>query len=344
MKRLQLLLLALLLFLCSQPVLAQGTGSDGKDGRVVFGQDFTLGAGQRLDGNLVVFGGDIGLEEGSTVRGDVLALGGSVQVAGQVEGNVFAFGGQARLRPGAVVQGDVLGSTVREQGAVVGGRVISGPARGADLPLALSRAGGLCSAWGRNGRSAHPWGLRALGDLIASVLKTLFGALAMAALGVLVVLLIPGLTRVVTETVVNSPGQSIGVGFLTGLVVLLAVPLLVIICIGIPVAILVTLLFGSALLFGWIAVGLALGERVLGALKQPPQPLLAVAVGVTVLGILAGLPCLGLLVTVVLGAWGVGAVVLTRFGSRPYNNLPTQGAPALPLPPAESDGSSGSPL
>ncbi len=331
MLRWRVWLVALVLLLAlGWPALAGSKGG----GRVIFGEDFTLAAGQELDGDLLAFGGVVTLEPGSAVRGNVLAFGGAVRAAGRVDGNVMAFGGRAELRGGAVVGGDVLalGGIGREPGAVVRGQVAGGP------------SGGLWLRGARKANANWPSGLEPLVDLFLWGLQTAVSLVLLVALGLLVVSLAPGPVRIVSDTVVLYPGASIGVGLLAALAAALAVPLLVFTCIGIPVALLAGLALAVALAFGWIAAGLALGERVLLAFQQRErQPLLAVVAGLVLLAVLASLDCLGGLVAALVAAWGLGAVVLTRCGTARYDGaapLATPRRPAAPTDPPEPLGES----
>ncbi len=320
------LLALVLLLVVGQPVLAQGGGG----GRVVFGQDFALRSGESLDGDLVVFGGDVFLEQDSIVRGAVMALGGAVEVAGRVDGDVFSMGGDVHLAGTARILGSVVasGEVVQGPGAVVRGDVATGLRRGPVLPLGRR--------WRTPCLACVPiWPLgRGFGGVLISSAQTLLGSLVLIGLGLLVVLLVPAPTRVGAQTATAYPLQSIGVGLLTLVAAALLLPLLVITCIGIPVAVLAALALGVAALFGWIVAGLALGERLLVALRQATRSeLVGVALGLVVLAMLSGVPCLGLLVTLVAGSWGLGAVVLTRFGTTPYVGTPPGVTPAR-LPPA----------
>ena len=63
------------------------------DGRVVFGQSFTLQSGQTLDGDLVVFGGEATIEENATVKGNVVIIGGSLTMNGSATGDAVVIGG-----------------------------------------------------------------------------------------------------------------------------------------------------------------------------------------------------------------------------------------------------------
>jgi hypothetical protein len=98
----------------------------------------------------------------------------------------------------------------------------------------------------------------------------------------------------------------------------------------------IALLLGVALLaagtFGWAAVGLLVGRRLLEAFKvKVITPLMAVAAGILLLSLLGAIPCLGALVVIVAGCVGLGAVVLTRFGTQTY---PLPVPPIPPVPPA----------
>jgi len=54
-------------------------------------------------------------------------------------------------------------------------------------------------------------------------------------------------------------------------------------------------------------------------------------------GIIQIIPCVGWIAPVVLACIGLGAVTLTRFGTRPYlPNMPVQSAPPPPPAPTES--------
>ena len=313
-------LLALLLAFSATPVFADGDG-----GRVVFGGSFTLKSGEELDGDLVVFGGSAVLEEDSQVNGNVVVMGGSASVAGEVNGDVVTFGGNVEVRATAVVDGDLVtigGNVQKEAGAIVRGSEVEG-----------FEFEGLPRFWtfptrlGLDYRWPNFWF-----RFVFDIFKAIFVALALAALGLLVVLFWPKQTEVVGQAVLAAPLPSGGVGLLTALVaVALMVLLAITICLS-PVAFLLGVAALVAVLFGWIAVGLLVGQRLLEAFKvRVITPLMAVAVGIVLLSLLGAIPCLGALVAIVVGCVGLGAVVLTRFGTQTYP-LPTPVPPAPPVP------------
>ena len=332
MWRWRVLVVALILLLTAgQPVLAQGS----EGGRVVFGGDFTLNAGEHLYGDLVVFGGNVVLERDSAVHGAVVTFGGSVRVAGRVDEDVVAFGGRVVLDETATVAGNVVatGGAVSDARAVVGGKIVGG-ARSGRGPLDLWRLPG-------PGWALWPRGLEAIGELFLWALQTVVTVLATVAVGALVMLLIPDLARTASRVLVEYPVASVGAGLLTAVVAALVLPLLVLTCIGIPLAVAGALALAIAGLFGWIVAGLALGERLLAALQQSrPQPLVAVVVGLAILTTLSRAPGLGVLVGALVGAWGLGAVLLSRFGTAPYDGRfpgTTAPRPSPPAPVADPD-------
>ena len=308
-------LIGLLLALSVTPAFAQ---AEDDEGRVVFGQDVTIKAGEEVEGDLVVFDGDVVIKKEGKVDGDLVAIGGDVEVAGEVDGDLAAIGGNVRLEATAVVDGDLAtfgGRLYQEEGAVVQGQTLGGLAlRG--FPLQ-----GIPSPPTRVSRNL------AL-DLFLRFLRTVVVTIALMALALLVVLFLPQQTRLVSQTALAEALPSLGVGFLTILVILVVVPLLTIICVGIPVAFLLVLALGAAGLFGWIAIGLLVGEKILEALKvAEPLPLVAVAIGVLLISFLGAVPCIGWIVALFVGLLGLGAVILTRFGTQVYP------APPRPTPP-----------
>jgi hypothetical protein len=95
------------------------------------------------------------------------------------------------------------------------------------------------------------------------------------------------------------------------------------------------------IVFGWLALGAVVGARLATALNlRSVSPALATAFGTfllsLVMGVVGYVACLGAIVEIIFAAIGLGAVVLTRFGTRPYlpGGEPTPAQPATSMPPA----------
>ena len=313
MKKLLIVcLLVMAVLVPATPVFADGPDGD----KVIFGGSFTLSSGETLDGNLVVFGGNVTLEEDSRVKGDVTLMGGNVDIAGQVDGNLVVFGGNAHLRATAIVDGDVVaigGNVQRDEGAQVGGEVVEG-FESREFPRFE-----FYSPYRWRVIERYPsdnWFFRS----VMNALQTIFFTLVIMALGVLVIIFLPRHTDQVARVVLGSPLPSLGVGFAVLAVTTILAALLFFTCCFAPFGLLLLLALVIAVLFGWTAVGLMVGQRFLKALnaRQPVSEVAAVLIGLVLITLLSYVPCLGFLFFVVVASTGLGAVVLTRFGTQEY--------------------------
>jgi hypothetical protein len=302
------------------------------DGQVVFGGTFTLEADEVLDGDLVVFGGDVTLESGSRVDGDVAVLGGNADVAGAVGSDVVVFGGNVDLMSTAIVGGDLVnigGSVDRAEGAVVQGNQVEGLAFGTRFrfpPFARVWTNGYRYNWDN-------WLLR----FFVRALKALAAAVLLTVIAALVAIFLPQPLERVSQAVLVAPVHSWLAGLVTAiLAVLVGAVLLATICLS-PFGGLVFLATLIAAVFGWIALGLIVGLRVLEQLKaRNVTPVGGTMVGAAVLSLIAAAIwivsdcCLGWPFVILVGSFGLGAVVLTRFGTREY--VPAQAGEATPVP------------
>jgi hypothetical protein len=186
---------------------------------------------------------------------------------------------------------------------------------------------------------------------ILRIVRSLVTILVIAAIGGVVALVWPQATAQVGRAAFESPGASLGVGFLTIVAAIaLIIALAITICLS-PAAALVALFLGAAGLLGWVAIGARIGERLLGALGAGEvAPLWVGGLGTLIItlitiGLTAGfcLAPLGWMLMFVIGCFGLGAVVLTRFGTTAY--VPGQrrqadeplSPPALPDEPLEPE-------
>jgi hypothetical protein len=297
--------------------------TDVRRGDVIrFGEDVTVGANERIEGDVVVFGG-------------------SATVDGEVTGDLVVFGGQTRLGPQGVVGGDVN---------VIGGGLDR--ASGAEVRGDVNEVGGA-----RGGGPRRRWAFSQVFGPVWSRVGSLAATLLRLTLVILVGLLIVAFGRGAVERVAaRTAAAPLRSGLIGLLAEILFLPVLVLTCVvlaisivGIPLLLLVpfaVLLLMLVMLIGFVGlayqVGLVLSVK-LG--RAEPGPYLAVATGVIVIGavtliaklgalagglLLAPLTAIGYIVEY--GAWtvGFGAALLywyetqTRFGSR------RTGPPAVP--------------
>ena len=314
------------------PVYASGLYGD----QVVVGDNFTLHAGETISGDLVVVGGNVTIEDGATITGNVVVIGGNVDIAGAVDHDVVVFGGNVTLISTAVVSGELAtvgGTTARDPGAQVKGGERQGFGGGVSFP-----------------RIFLPERFRVLDPvffLVRGVFNVVFSAVAMGLLALVVVLFWPDQTARVSAAATTAPVASGGLGLLTLIAVptlLIAATVLTLFCLS-PLTFVGALIFAAAILFGWLALGMLVGARLTAALNlRNLSPAVSAGIGTLLFTLVANtigwvVPCVGWVVPVMLGAVGLGAVTLTRFGTRPYlPNLPAQPSQPAPPPPAPDAG------
>lgn len=329
-------LAVLVLLLGAGPVLAQTGNSN-----AIINQDYVLAEGQTLNQDLLLLGGSLRLERDSHVLGNVVVAGGEAWIDGRVDGDVVVLGGGTELASNAVVNGDlvVFGQLRRSEQAQVLGNTVEGLAASQGfkyLPRMLENLPGI-------GRLEEPADIIDRGSDGGGFAGSLGGALLMVLLAVLVVALMPKPLERVTRTLRGSALLSIGVGLLTWVLGVMLIVLLTVICIGIPVALVLGLAIVLAQVLGWIAAGQVVGQRLLELLKVKATLMGETVAGTFLLGLLSSIPCVGWLLGLAVSSWGVGAVVLTRFGALEYPGTgATTGAraadatvtvPLMPLPP-----------
>jgi len=322
----------------ARPALAQRTSDD----VTVTGGDYTLAAGDTIDGDLLVLGGTVVIEDGAAIAGDVVLLGGSTTISGEVGGAVSLIGGSLELTETAGVAGDVTrtgGSFERAAGAEIGGSVTDAPGLTSWLPALPGVAAEAPAAPPVPDDPSRG----ALGYLI-SLFQAGFWILGVTVLALVVTAFWPDQTARVAATIRSAPLQSFGMGLLTGvsvpILMLIFVLLALTICL-IPVSLLgwfvVGVGYAMAWLFGWIALGHLVGLRLIEALGlRNVNAVVAGTAGtflISVLGYMVGFVTCGgeFIAWFLVPAIGVGAVALTRFGTQPY----VQGAPPA-LPPSEA--------
>lgn len=314
---LTVLLLTAVLFIGAQPAFAEAEQSGD---RVCTGENLTIAAGQSA-GSILALGCNVDVQQGATVYGSIADFGGNVRVAGTVNGSIATFGGNVLLTETAIVNGQVAsmgGNYSSAPGAIVRGNP---GGSGITPPIPPTPFTPLNPA-----ARMFNFGFDILGGIVT--------ALAFAALGALVVIFAPNATRRVSDAVQKQPWNTAGVGCLTLIVLPILGILLVITVIGIPVALILGFVAWAAWIFGGIAIGLLAGEKILGALKVTNiLPVLAVVLGVVLLMLVGQIPIFGWLVSCVVGLLGLGAVVMTRFGTRAYPPPPGMALAAVAASP-----------
>ena len=275
-KFLTLLVLAALLVIPGSSVLAKGLD----DGKVVFGDSYTLESGETLTGDLVVVGGAVEVQTDATVEGSVVVMGGSIKIDGTVEQDVVMIGGTVSLGSTAVVEGDVVmvgGSLQQVEGAEIKGEIINTTSPAVNIETGTA----MLPMFNRCPMPPEPPNFDFNFNPIRAALNVFGQAFLMALLAALVVAFIPVPTQRVGQAVSSQPMVAGGLGCLTALVApiaLIFLGLLTFTVILAPLTIsligLGTILLAVALIFGEMAIGLEVGQRLVKSFRSEwPLPL-----------------------------------------------------------------------
>jgi hypothetical protein len=325
-------------------VHAQG----GDSPEVIFAEEYTLGEGTTIDHNLVVVAQTITLAPGSTVEGDAALLGETITVQGHITGELVMMGDRLELADGSYIEGTVnlCGDTIlRGPNAHITGSYYPGCEQIGSLlsevvPLAFDP-----SRWEWDGANVNPadWNWSRLSELedlspglspMERLMLNGVAALFVAAIAGLFTLICPLRLRRVSDAALSAPLVTTGIGVLSFIIAaavtgLVAISLLLIVtfCL-LPFLGLAWVIIAIMLAMGWAALSLPVGAWFLSRLEiQRVSPLAAASVGAFLLTFGTGLFTISLwtlilyvLVGGLLASWGLGAVIMTRFGGQIYPN------------------------
>lgn len=267
----------------------------------VIGRKLVIGESEVFCGDLTLFGSSLDVR--GQVRGTILAFGSNIDIAGNVRGDVNLYGGIATLGNHSHLQGSINlygGSERLERGARLDGAV--------------------------NDRSQHiSFWLPGVG---AGFAFPFWSMVIWGVLGVVFISLLPEHVMFVRTTAANKVRRSLLLGLLSLLLAPVVLIVLIALIIPVPLAILIAIGLIAAWTLGTIAIGWLVGELIMRAIAPRHNTrLLQVTVGLTALVLVESLPYIGWIVSLGAGLLGLGAVLLSRFGTRLYG-----GPPRHPLP------------
>jgi hypothetical protein len=300
-----------------------------------------------------VLGGSRTIEAGEVV-GDAVVIGGSLHVRGTVTGDAVVLGGSLTTYEGSDIRGDVvvLGGRVIDRGGTVGGETTT---RRTVAPTARTRT-----------EARGPSAFTRVGRGIAGIFSTLALGLVLAGAGALLVFYgrrpLENVSDTIRQSAIRSGVTGLAVGFLVLPGFVFLVLALTISIIGIPLLLVAVPLYPIAVIvatgFGLLAAAHAIGERTVEGRQDFTLryrnsyaylfiglailllPLIAAhMLGMTgFLGWVAGLVRFVAYVAIWLAAViGIGAVVLSRAGTRRPAGVPPVGDPLADEPLFDED-------
>jgi cytoskeletal protein CcmA (bactofilin family) len=280
---------ALVILGLAPPLAAAATDHVVITGGAVVGPRQTAGDVVVIDGTVTIAG---------HVTGDVVSIAGPVRVTGRIDGDLIAIADRAVLGPSARVGGDLRYGD--ERPVLARGARVSGKTSKEDWADAT-----------------HGWGwIGWLGWWLAVSISSLI-------VGAALVWLAPGALRAADRAIRDRPGAAVawGLGIAIGAPLLAVLALVTLV--GIPFGIGLLLAAIPALAVAYATAAWMAGRRLLG--DRATSPWAALFAGWGLLRVLALIPVLGGLVSLVATVVGLGALAVALWRAR---------APATPAAPS----------
>ena len=270
------------------------------------GDVYVLKEHEIIDGNIAGIGTTLVIEDGAAVMGNISLIGSRVEIFGSVDGDTNVFAGTTHIHNTAIINGSI--NQIAHQINIEPDAYISGEINTFAFPtqLSIGDAGKLenISDW------LHPTGWMTF-QLIRNLVL------------VLITILIIFLFKMPTLRVVRCIKINVAVSWGIGLLVILATPivslfLIITICLS-PIGVILILAFLIADIWGWAGISFIIGNNLTRWLKLDWPEEAEVAIGAVLLGLastlLAFLPCVGFMISMMVSAVGLGGIVLSKLGT-----------------------------
>ena len=266
-----------------------------------------------VTGNARVAGGDVTVGPATVIAGALSATGGRLRFEGNVHQYLRASGGSVFID--GVVQGDAevdaeeitIGPNTR-----ITGRLVARSPRQPEIPEGAQILGGLEYSQAEVGHviNADDTGTGSVEHGIGSFLWMLGVFVA----GALFMVAFPAYSTRAAKWIGQEPLRSLGLGF----VILVSLPVLTVLLlftiVGIPLALIVFMLYLLLLFLGWVTAAMFVGQKLLGFVRSDApettaRRLVALLAAVLALWLVGFVPVLGFWVKFAALLLGIGALV-----------------------------------
>jgi cytoskeletal protein CcmA (bactofilin family) len=268
-----------------------------------------------IAGNARMAGGDVVVGPATTVGGSLSATGGRIRFEGSARERMYASGGSVFLD--GAVEGDVevhaeqleIGPNTR-----ITGKLVAHSPRQPAIPDSAQIGGGVEYHEADVGHVIGDDSTRHDVRAVAHGVGSFFWMLGVFVAGTLFMLAFPAYSARAAQWIGQEPLRSMGLGF----VILVCLPvlslLLLVTIVGIPLALIVLMLYGLLLFLGWVTAAMFVGQRILGLVRSGAQvtlgwKLLALLLAVFALWLLGQVPYVGGWIKFAALLLGIGALV-----------------------------------
>ncbi len=304
-----ILLLCMGLSACAinTPLTLQNTQGELQGNQLFIGKSFKLDAGKIIKGDILGIGTDLTLKPGSLVEGNILLIGSSLEAGGIVKGDLNLFAGNSHLIKSAILDGSInhfFHHVVIDQDAQVSGEINAFSFPG----FPTEQISGLIST-AAEWFSPNRW-----------FLWDFSRTLIIGVLTLLAVMLLKKPTLRVHTQIQTQPVISWGAGIFAALTIPIVTLILIITICLLPIGFLLLIAFALAYLFGWLAVGIVIGKLIQRWLRVQWSDEVQAFLGSLLFGLITSIigwiPCIGWIFNFMVGCIGLGAVIITRFGTQ----------------------------
>ncbi len=300
MARLGVFLIALFLALLPATSFAQVNEASEAGFVMRVDGDLTVREGESVDAAVVISGN---VQVDGTVKDFLMVIDGDGEISGRVDGDIVAISSTIDLAADAVIDGDVnlIDSDLRQ---AAGSQVLG------DI----------------NDEFDVEWWI----FLIVNFVFWIGMTIAVLVFGLLLVAVAPRHAANAAAAMTADPGWSILSAIITFIGIPIAAIIALITVIGVPLGVGVLVFMLPAVWFlGYLVGGLMLGTLIYSraAERVRGNRYLAVVTGLAIIQFLVLVPFLGILVAVLMGLWGAGALTLLAWRSF---RSPRDASPPIP--------------
>lgn len=256
-----------------------------------------IGGGEILvDGivknDLLVGGGMVSLGEKAKIGKDVFLGCGSANISGKIFRNLRIGCEELKVSSTTLVKGDMIYSA--RNVAISDNAKILGRITSYVMPDYRGRAVGFLA-----------------GVVLA---QRIVNFLALLLLGILVIIFMPNQVKLITSKMTGEFWKSLGWGIFSLIVVPIIVILLFLTLIGIPLGLLLFIVYVLGIYVTGIFVSIVIGKWIFARFGKPDiSSIWALTVGFIVLKLLTWIPIIGWIFGLIVFLWAFGALVSTRF-------------------------------
>lgn len=252
--------------------------------------------------NLNMFVGEGVIFKGATIKGNALLAAGDIQIDGKVAGDILGTSEHI------VINGEVLGDIKLEvnrltigEDAMIYGNIIYTSAQKGEFSSDAQIKGKIVR------RMPSPEEMKEDGRPVISWGKIGFSGTSVFLIGLILIGLFPTQMTALEQQMCGKPWKIFGTGIVSFVVIPVVIVIAFITIVGIPLGIILALLYGIILYMGKIFVAFHLGQIILR--KKGKKRILSLLVGIIILTIVYQIPYLKILTWFIVAFWSMGTLI-----------------------------------